>query len=326
MIKKLLQTAYWMILIIGIIQTQTGVAKSKLKSDKMSFMSEVVVDKNDIFLSDVLTAENIPAELKPQFDKIRLGDAPQAGETRRFTNYAVSEIIRHQLRGQDQELLRKYSFSIPNEINVIRKSKFDIKDLEKAITQWFQKSCEDCEIQISSLRLPNIKDFSGYDWNLVVSNNVPRGNFTVPVELIKNKKVEKTIWAQGQVKIIKTVPVVRRELSVGAKIQPEDIEYTKKDITFERNSFPHEEEILGSEVAQNIGANQILLTRHLKRRLTLNKGTSVGVTMKSQGWKIYSKAVAQENGYIGDYVKVQNPDTKRVLTGVVTADGTVEVK
>ncbi len=323
MFKKLLHFIYSMTMFVGIVLSQTGVAKN----DKISFLNKVVIEASSIYMSDIVDQKafsDLSKEEQIYLKGIRLGDAPLAGEARRFTNYALSEIIRHHIKNSD--LFSKYSFAIPSEVEVIRKAHFQISDAEKEIKALVQKSCAECEIQISQLRLQQTQDMNGYDWKISATENIPRGHFTLPLELIKNGKVEKRLWLQGQIKIFKSVPVLRRDLSLGMKVQSEDVEFQRREITFERNSAPHTDELYGSEIAQYMAANQVVWKKDLKRKLILQKGTPVSMVLKSEGWRIFAKGVSQDNAYVGDYVKVLTIDNKKVVTGLVTIDGTVEVR
>lgn len=323
MIQKGLHVLYSILMFVGIILSQTGIAKN----NKVSFMGQTVVDHKDIYLADIIEPKSfgdLSGEAQKYLKEIRLGDSPLAGESRRFTNYAISEIIRHHVKSNS--LFRESAFAIPSEVIVIRKAQFQISDIESEIKKWILSVCEDCEIQISQLRLQNAKDLDGYDWKLNTTSQPPRGHFTLPLELIKNGKADKKIWLQGHVKVFRTVPVLRRDLSPGMKIQSEDLEFKKRDVTFERNSVPKQDEIFGAEVAQYMSADQVLWKNNLKRKLALQKGAPVSMIIKNQDWTIFAKGISQDNGYVGDLVKVQTLDNKKIVTGTVNIDGTVEVK
>jgi flagella basal body P-ring formation protein FlgA len=120
--------------------------------------------------------------------------------------------------------------------------------------------------------------------------------------------------------------VAKRALPVGAKIQKEDFAFQKQDVTFSREVAPQEQELLGSETAQYIMANQPFWKSSLKRRLALMRGAPVDVVLGDKTWSIHFSGIAQDNGYIGDIAKVLNPGTKKIITGMIIDENTVEVR
>lgn len=304
------------------VTASTGVSTNKILLENF-----VKIETKDISFSDLIPKniyESMSQENRNDFQKIKLGSSPEFGETRRFTNYALSEVIRHEAGAR--ELFRRYSFSIPSEVSVVRKIKFQTEEVEREIRSWALRDCSDCEVRILNFKLPQNKNDKDLDWKIIYGDQVPRGFFSVPIELYKNEKIQKKIFAQGDLRFYRTVPVLRRALMPNLKIQSDDVEFKLRDVTFERNSIPKSEEIFGTEVVQYMAADQILWKQNLKRKVALQKGAPVSIVIKNSLWNIQAKGVAQENGYVGDLVRVQSLDNKKLITGTVLVDGTVEVK
>lgn len=321
--KTLFRQTYLFLIALGVALPLVSFAKSS----KINFLEKVVLDANNIYLLDIIEQDSRDLLSKSDIQtlkKIRLGDAPKLGESRKFTNYAISEVLRsHALT---KNILQKHSFTIPSEVLVLRKAGFRIEDVQIQIHDWVQKSCEGCEVQISKLKVQKTIDFNGYDWRLIPSAEIPRGNFVLPLELIANGRVSKKIWVQGEVRLFRAVPVVLRDISPGVKIQVDDIEFKKRDVTYERNSAPHKEEIYGGEVSRFMSVGQVLWKNSLKRKLALQKGSVVSILVKNPFWTIRTKGISQSNAYVGDSVRLLTLEGKREVSGVVRLDGMVEVQ
>lgn len=291
---------------------------------KMDVLAQVYVENEQIFLNDITKTENLSPELQAKLNAIVIGDAPKEGEIRRFSSYAISEIIRYNLRSD----LPQIALKIPSEIKVSRKgTDLTPDEVKSRMITWVQSTCAPCEVDIQSLRLQNPgKLDASITWSVSNSQIIPRGNFNIALDLYKNNNFLRKIYVQGNLRISKEVPVVKRTLQYGERIQRDDVSFEKRDITFNRENIPTPEELYGSEIAGSISTNQIIWTRNLKRKMALTRGAPVQVTVQNQGWKIHITGISQDNGYIGDTVKVLNPATKKIIVGVINANGMVEVR
>jgi flagella basal body P-ring formation protein FlgA len=287
-------------------------------------LAQAYVEHEQIFLKDIAKTENIAPELQAKLDAIVIGDTPKEGEVRSFSSYAISEIIRYNLRND----LPLIALKIPSEVRVSRKgTKLTPAEVKTRMVSWVQSTCEPCEVQISSLRVQEAgKLDSSNTWAISNTQIIPRGNFNISLDLFKDNNFSKKIFVQGNLRILKEVPVVKRSIQYGQRIEKEDISFEKQDITFSRETIPTAEEILGSEVAGNIPSNQIIWKSSLKRKMAVTRGNPVQVTIQNQEWRIHLTGISQDNGYVGDTVKILNPSTKKLIVGVIKDDGMVEVR
>lgn len=291
---------------------------------KVDVLSQVYVESDQIMLKDITQSENVSPELEAKLNTIVIGDAPKEGEIRRFSSYAISEIIRYNLRND----LAQISLKIPSEVKVSRKgTSLTPDEVKSKLVSWVESTCAPCEVRISALRVQDAgKLTASHTWQISNTQLIPRGNFNISLDLYKDNNFAKKIFVQGNLRIIKEVPIVKRNLQYGERVQRDDVSFEKQDITFSRDVIPSPEELYGSEIAGNLSSGQIIWKRSLKRKMALTRGTPVQVTVQNQGWKIHLTGIAQDNGFVGDTVKVLNPTTKRIIVGVIKEDGLVEVR
>ncbi len=291
---------------------------------RMDVLSQVYVENEQIFLNDITKTENISPELQTKLNTIVIGNTPKEGEVRSFSSYAISEIIRYNLRSD----LSLITLKIPAEIKVSRKgTSLTPTEVKSRMISWVQSTCAPCDVEVSSLRLQDPGKLGpSVTWSVSNTQIIPRGSFNISIDLYKDNNFLRKIFVQGNLRILKEVPIVKRNLQYGERIQRDDVSFEKRDITFNRDIIPSAEELYGSEIAGGVSTNQILWTRNLKRKMALTRGAPVQVTVQNQGWRIHLTGIAQDSGYIGDTVKILNPATKKVIVGVINADGMVEVK
>ncbi len=282
-----------------------------------------LIEGDKITFGDIAEFKDLTSDAKKQISQLEISDAPKAGEVRRFTSFGLSEILRYSVPE-----VYNIKVVIPMEVTVRQKS-FNLKqeDVEKAIAAWTQEGCAPCEVKISDLKIPNFSDVSGAaTWELVKAGSRPRGAFYVALN-IKDKSVDpQKKWVSGDIRIYKKVPVVQRLLSAGVRLHKEDYAIEDRDVTYAADTVPSENDLLGSELARTLNAKEVIWKSLLRRKMVMMPGRPVNVVMRSEGWNVNVRGVAQGSGYIGDAIRVLNPMTNKYLVGVVVDDATIEVK
>ncbi len=294
------------------------------QKEELHFLPQVYVDSDQISLGDLVSPQDVQPSLLNELQKILIAQTPRNGEMSKFSNFAISEILRYHFKNQ----ANRFNIFIPSEIKVLRKNnKITSKEITEKIVEWVKPTCEPCQIEVSSLQIQNAGEIGPkLTWKLSTTQSIPRGIFNLGVDLYRDENFIKKVFVQGVVKIYQNVPVAMRVLPIGTRIQREDFSIQKQDVTFSRELAPQEKELLGSETSQYVLTNQPLWRSSLKRRLALTRGAPVSVQLGDAGWMIRFTGVAQDNGYVGDVAKILNPATKKIITGLIIDENTVEVQ
>lgn len=148
----------------------------------------------------------------------------------------------------------------------------------------------------------------------------------MPVEVIKGGQVA-TLWIQGNLVVRKNVPVARRAIYFGERLQSDDVEWTWRDVTFAQDGVPNADELTGKRLKAPVRASDIIFSGTLEHEKALRRGEVARVTSGGHSdWEVSISAVAQQDAEIGDTVTLKNPKTNRDLTGVVVAKDEVEIQ
>jgi flagella basal body P-ring formation protein FlgA len=135
-----------------------------------------------------------------------------------------------------------------------------------------------------------------------------------------------SVTLSGEFKVIKEVPVLKSNLSMGDRISSEDWLSEKRDITFQHDVLSRAEEFEGRSLARGLVAGAIIRIQDLKREFLVEKNQMVKVKMGGAEFEITSMAIAESSGYQGDWIKLKNTDTQKSFTGIAVAKGLVEVR
>jgi len=281
-----------------------------------------------LILSDIADFSGFSDVELQSLKKVALGNAPAFGEKRKYTNQALAEILRANLKKIQDKGSRSIKLIIPDEV-MVEGSGFilDKKALSQSLVENLKRVCDTCDYKIEDLRLPEIPMLSPRStWEVRTDYHKLRGPFNISIEVI-NSAGEKTLyWVAGRVSVWKKVPVSTHVLAINDRLDESDIKWIKRDITFIYDTTPEENELAGAQIKMALAPDQILVRGDLVRKKALNRGESVTLTAAGSAWNVTIRGIAQENGYLGDTVRVLNPDTKKIVSGLVVAQGTVEVK
>ena len=77
-----------------------------------------------------------------------------------------------------------------------------------------------------------------------------------------------------------------------------------------------------AEVVRDIPAGTVLRSYDIKRSLMVRKGQSamltVGQNGRGGGFQISVRVEAEQDGHLGEQIRLRNPESGRLITGVVT--------
>jgi flagella basal body P-ring formation protein FlgA len=92
-------------------------------------------------------------------------------------------------------------------------------------------------------------------------------------------------------------------------------------------ALSNKNEIVGRSVKRFVGRGEALFADLLEEAASVNVGDLVELTVQSgPGVMIRSRAVAKQKGRVGDYIRVEQADTRKPLRGLVTGNKEVEVR
>lgn len=284
-------------------------------------------DQKMVVLGDVAELTGFTPELLAQVKNIEIIEAPIRGEHRRFTNIGFAQILRQKL--SKIEGGEEVSLSIPNEIIISKKIlKITADDIEVELLKELKKQCENCDFEISNLTMPIINQELpiGATWKIKLANQIPKGSFSLPLEMKYDDGTRRLYWLGGTINVRKLVPVTKHNINVGENIKPEDFHFEKHEITFVNDNIASEDDLKVAVAARNIMANQVVEASAIRKQSAIRYGDVVRVTIGEDAWQVSMEGVAQQNAYKGDVVKVKIGRTQKLVSGIAVDKGLVEVR
>lgn len=284
--------------------------------------SQIFNQDEAISLATVVDGDNLPLTILNQLKKVRLSDAPNVGEKRIYSPKALAEAIRA------SSVQKNWSMQIPNEVVVENKGFIvDSESVEKLLLNSWLAICGECQIRIIELQLPHIPPaVMKAQWNLILDNKLPRGNFSVRLSIGRHGGQSIGYWVNGQVQIKKRVPVLARSTPMGKRLEENDFKFEWRDVTLATDSNPEGAEIIGQKLKFTMNSDSIIWANSIVKEKVVQRGEIVKVVVADSNWQVSTQAQTQQDGFIGDMVNLKNLNTNKIITGKVIGSGRVEIQ
>ena len=75
------------------------------------------------------------------------------------------------------------------------------------------------------------------------------------------------------------------------------------------------------ELSKTVGVGEIIRTRHLRKARLMRRNELVTIYSISDDFSIETKAIALSDGYLGERIKVKNPESNKIITARVVGYG-----
>lgn len=285
----------------------------------------VVAPNSEVKLAQIVDAQGISQEGLKQLNEVSLSVAPADGEHQELAEASISSALRAVVQAERERNSQRVHLVVPKKV-IIDTIKRDIsEDLVTAeLMQAWQPLCSDCKLEIEALSLPKVAQIR--DWTMKVKAELPRGSFSIPVDIVKQNGALLPAWISGRLLTKKKVPVALRQLGAEERVQPKDIAWEFRDTSYAYDGIPSEDDLVGKKMKQGLRAGEVLWRGLLEKEKAIRRGDLVTVKSGEGIWEISMNVVAQQDAFIGDIVNLKHPKTNTPIVGQVTAQGEVELR
>lgn len=121
-------------------------------------------------------------------------------------------------------------------------------------------------------------------------------------------------------------PTLRNDLPRGAVVSPADVELTSTSLDrLPTGVVTRPSDLVGKRLTQPASAGQPIHAYSVKVPPTIARGQSVRVVLQARGLRISRAAVAQEDGAVGETIRLKAADADQTLQGRIVSDQEVVV-
>jgi flagella basal body P-ring formation protein FlgA len=175
------------------------------------------------------------------------------------------------------------------------------------------------EIELPSDEQPNfrLENFS-YDpstklFRSELTAQTPHGPYVLPIS--------------GHVSIKRNVPILAHRLESGTAISASDIDWVEMpEERVTADVITETDQLVGRELRHDIGEGNPLHSRDVMPPRLVQRGSLVTMKIETPFITVTAQGKSQQDGALGETVRVTNTQSSRVVEGVVTAPGIVEIR
>ena len=289
---------------------------------EISIPSTVEVSQRPVLrLSDIAIVRGGGEELLSQVNSLVLrDDARELLLSQHFESKEILAKVKAEMENNEALKALNPAFKIPQTVKVnFASTPISKEEVERKMMNVLTARCGDCEykINIQSVPTPNTRQ-----WDLDFSQLTAKGGFLLPL----SDSGAGQRWISGQIHVSRLTPVTTRMISQGERVLSKDLRMSMVDVTFAKDAGLRLEDVQGQIVARTLPVRSPVWTSDLKREPAAKKGQIVKALIGEDGFEISTNVEAQDNGFVGDLIKVKNPETQKILSGLVTDKGVVKLQ
>jgi len=147
-------------------------------------------------------------------------------------------------------------------------------------------------------------------------------NFELEASLDNNQ----VIALRGRYDIFKEVPVVRNNLKRGDEIKYEDIDLAKINKNLINSNFITDENELHGKIAKSsLIAYKPIMRTSISRPIIINKKDMITAKYEKNNISLQLVVEALDEGGTGDMIRVMNPKSKAVFSGIIEDNRTIKI-
>jgi flagella basal body P-ring formation protein FlgA len=120
--------------------------------------------------------------------------------------------------------------------------------------------------------------------------------------------------------------VTTRQLNPGEKITSRDFRMEEVDVTFAKDGVPKSSEVEGQLASRILSVNQPIFKSDYKKELAVTRGQLIRAISGNETFEVTSQAIAEEQGYVGDLIRIKNSESQKMLSGQIVEKGVVKVQ
>ncbi|CQR70612.1 flagellar basal body P-ring biosynthesis protein FlgA [Sporomusa ovata DSM 2662] len=305
--------------VAGIFFTGQSVQAQELT---VSIPPEATITGQYFTLGDIARFNGDDNERIDRLRQIRLGHTPQPGQS-----YVLAgDILMARMRAARVDL-SGITWQLPPQLKVTALAQsISGQELVKQAKQYLE-ACLTGEVMITSVGQP--RDILVPPGEIAFTMALPYGiRYNAPTNVSIGVQVAgrsfSTAMLRFDVKKYQQVAIASRVLNANEPITAESIIFERRDIgRLTPGYFTKLDKILGLPVKRQLAPGIVITETMLGQIVLIRRGQPVTITAKNGGIEVMVSGIALQDGSKGEFIRVKNSNSKKVIRGQVIDDTTV---
>jgi flagella basal body P-ring formation protein FlgA len=286
----------------------------------ISLKEEAAVATAAVLLKDVAVLYGPDKHELDVLAQMKIADSPVFGETAILSRNRIRELVRA-AAGPLAAGAMSGALAVRVRLQCRPVTEDDVRPLLRArileATPW-----KESEIEIRSIG--NLKGIeiptNGSEIRVSAEGEVfGAKSMMAPLEIIQEGKILRSYWITAEINIRAEVLAATRKISSGMAIAPDDIEKKTAEIPDMRGSYARDpEEAVGKVSRRSIFPGGFLTRDAFANPFLVKSGETVRLHLARNGITLISLAKAEQNGQLGQVIRVRSLEFAAFLKAQVT--------
>ncbi len=286
---------------------------------------EALVTENFIRLGDIATITPDNDEAK-QWTNRQVNRSPALGESKIIYANSLIESFQY-VKGADT-----IQWSGPENITVKRKgqtvSKEQLKQIIAEFLQQNQDKLPQADMRFTSVRAPEKIILPDGDIIYTVTPSKPGilGSTSFSIIFQLDGKTVKNCTVRGKLEAISEVVTAAVNVRRGTILTADKIKLARVDISNLDATYPATDMVIGMQATRTIRAGRAIDDKNVEIAPVIKKGERVKIVASKGSLQISTNGIAIMDGRPGDFIRVKNTNSSKLVYCQVYAPGIVYVE
>jgi flagella basal body P-ring formation protein FlgA len=294
----------------------------------INLKEEAAVASDKIFLKDVAELEGPDAHQLERLAQISIGSAPAFGETIFLNRHQISERMEPSVGRLSLD-----AFTGASAVQIrLQGRQVTADEIESLLKSHLLESMSwnESEITVHSIGNLNGIELPPAEGSLRISSNASfasQRKILAAIEILHAGERLRSFWITAEIAIRSKVLTAAKQISTGKIVAADDVTSKYVEITDLRASYIRiPEDILGKVSRRNISPGDPLTRESFADPLLVKNGETVRLRLEREGIVLTSLVKAEQDGKLGQMIRVRNVDFSTLLKAQVTGKAEVRVQ
>ncbi len=287
--------------------------------------NQALVTENFVRLGDIaaITPDGIEAE---QWADRQVTHSPAPGQSKVIQTASLIASLRH-LKGSG-----KIKWSGAENITVRRQGiEISREGIKQIIAEFLQQNLgniPEVELRFTSMRAPEKIILPTGDLKYTVTPSKPGiiGSSSFSIVFQVNGKTVKNCTVRGKLEALAEVVTARVNMRKGCIITADQLNITRMDIGRMNKPYLAIDQVVGMQAKRTIRAGKPIDSHNVELRPVIKKGEPVKIIASKGSLQISTKGIAIMDGRPGDFIRVKNLNSSKLIYCKVDSPGIVSVE
>ncbi len=278
-------------------------------------------------LGDVAVVRGDDAAAVERLKNLDLGYSPSPGYSRLLHTASLKNIILREMPEAKVTFSGKPSVRVYPKLRTVQP-----KEIEEAARKMVAQKFQGLDVELSLGRpLTELSVPAGRKTFSIMARPAVgpqgQGSHGVAVDILVDGELWRTQWTTWNVHRWQQVAVLTRAVGRGEKLSSNLFRMERRRQEISTKGVPVQPaHVIEAKATRDLAAGSPVFDKDIERAQVISRGHTVKVEIISGRVRVSSEGIAQENGRLGDTIRVMMAGSKKLITGQVVGVNQVELR